>query len=124
MPTTFETKTFTAAELREQPELLHEISRVVNECFGENTLLHASRFEDDDQLCDELGDAGLAVIMFDTLGQLLPIATACIKVAEDHMVQSTDAREATIANRMVTPIFVFVLIVERVSRQKRRSHGL
>jgi hypothetical protein len=92
----------------------------VKESFGEHkTFEGGARFVYNTQLCDELGDDGFAVIMFDTRSdQPFPIATACAKVPEDHM-DLNDKNVATIADRMVTTLFVSVLITENVYRQER-----
>lgn len=98
----FETKIFTAADLRRQPEWAHDISFLVNESFGEHETFGGHRFEYDTQLCDELGDDGFAVIMFNSRSdQPFPIATACAKVPEDHLVDPNDVNVATVAAMMV-----------------------
>jgi hypothetical protein len=114
----FETKIFTAADIRRQPELAHDISFLVNESFGEHeTFEGGNRFEYDTQICDELGDDGFAVLMFNYQSDRpSPIAIACAKVPEDHLVDINDVNVATVAGMMVATLFASVLMTESIYR--------
>jgi hypothetical protein len=117
-PAALETKIFTAADLSQQTELAHDISFLVNECFGEHeTFEGGHRFEYDAQLCDELGGDGFAVVMFNSRSdKLCPIATACAKVPEDHLVDPNDENVATVAGMMVATLFARALMTESIYR--------
>jgi len=103
---TFEFKVFTADELRAEADLLHDIATLAIDSFREYKLFDESvRFEFDTQVCMELGDDGICVIMFDVCSSVkaTPIAVACAKVPEDVVLHKSDSAAATIGGRMVPP---------------------